>query len=29
MIVEVSIKGKGWHTITHTDKEKERQATQA
>ncbi|MDP3586584.1 MAG: hypothetical protein Q8R58_00875 [Sulfuricurvum sp.] len=29
MIVEVSIKGKGWHTITHTDKEKEWQATQA
>lgn len=29
MIVEVSIKGKGWHTITHTDKEKERQAIQA
>jgi hypothetical protein len=29
MIVEVSIKGKGWHAITHTDKEKERQATQA
>lgn len=29
LIVEVSIKGKGWHTITHTDKEKERQVTQA
>ena len=28
MIVEVSIKGKGWRTITHSDKEKERQTTQ-
>lgn len=25
-IVSVSIKGKGWHNITHTEKEKERQA---
>lgn len=25
-IVSVSIKGKGWQEITHTDKEKERQA---
>jgi hypothetical protein len=28
-IVSVSIKGKGWHDITHTDKEKERQTAQS
>ncbi len=28
-IVSASIKGKGWQDITHTDKEKERQAAQS
>ncbi len=28
-IVSVSIKGKGWHYITHTDKDKQRQAAQS
>ncbi|MDD5052569.1 MAG: hypothetical protein PHO27_07560 [Sulfuricurvum sp.] len=27
-IISVSLNGKGWQTITHTDKEKERQASQ-
>lgn len=28
-IVSVNLKGKGWQPITHTDKEKEREAAQA